>query len=967
MDNFVNAQTLAYNGQHFDVLYVLLQNNLKFPDTFDISKVTGNLREFCEVTEEVHKLIRANERRELKVILNQHKNLRHFYNFDNESALKVAIDCGSFDIFDLLLRKKFRFGSHEDPAEYYEELDVPSKKIVRDIQNKYSQPFLDKHIHILVSYSTALYDETEVDDKLDYVQRAFKLLSENLFIKIILRIVAASKNFKIVFDFNRDAVYVADPTTNSATTGIFYLSGKIFIGAKQLLNRATEHKTLAVLAHELCHFAMDVAYRNKAKPYRSDDKKTMEEFENVSKDCEEHSDEEEVISAVYAFYPQEAIHPELIVRVVHLLALYRNLPEKLTEVRKIFIKLFEFYEMKIVPELEQAVPEIEGRELKMKDKEISKFKKYAIIGGVLAIIGVIAVIVVALLLYTPNYKFNELSIEDQMIIANASIIYKDTDLKFCDLFPKGSKVYDQLLSDHILQMFKGKPLNFNDPHLHYLDDQVIHNWKNLSRKLRKKYLSSNFTFQDVSLKFKKLHKICNEAFNFLNSSQILNVLNGKKLIVNRIDKSESKFYVERIFWHEHMPEIYYEFGEKVDRKQLYKSNSIERLEFFDNFYREFTEQDIKVQITKIENTKKYTYGNIKNPEDLVVNYNKNGKLVDLVDSFFSHKSLYFNFKQAFKIANKTKMFILSAEAGTGKTETFQQFTVKIKRKFPTNWVSYIDFKDHKELYKSVKTLMDVKNMLKIIFKVTSENKFEEKIFENFFESGRLVLLWNGFDEISPDHSDDVMRILGLVRNETSNIQFICTRPLYSNQLSLKFKIVTYTLIPFNETAQENFVEIFLKSQKVENTKIPNYIKKVQKIANSTESKDNFDTPLMLIMIANLISGKKEILESENLFEIYQNFVHSKIEIWKNNSDFAKKFNSDLISKHRNFDILKVYQSFAMKSEFQLNLWSNAYFYCLKLKIMREKVPNILTNDEISRMGILYINGPKMFRFAHKTF
>jgi len=70
----------------------LLQINLTYPNSFDANKYTGRLKEFCEVTEEVHRLIISNNKEKLEEILNKYKNLRHFYNFSNESALRAAIE-----------------------------------------------------------------------------------------------------------------------------------------------------------------------------------------------------------------------------------------------------------------------------------------------------------------------------------------------------------------------------------------------------------------------------------------------------------------------------------------------------------------------------------------------------------------------------------------------------------------------------------------------------------------------------------------------------------------------------------------------------------------------------------------------------------------------------------------------------------------------------------------------------------
>ncbi|XP_070493647.1 uncharacterized protein [Chironomus tepperi] len=815
MDNKVSAQSMAFDNKHFDVLYILLQNNLTFPQSFESSECTGKLKEFCDVTEDVHKLISSNEKDKLEEILNQHQNLRHFFNFSNKSALMISLECKSFEVFDLLLSKKLRFGSHEDPAEYYEKInDYDIQRQIRDIQNKYSQPFLEKHIHTLVANSTACFDETEVKDKHDTVKRAFELLSQNIFTKIILQIVAASKNFKIVFDFNREAANVLDPTADETTQGVCYISGKMYIGAKQLLDPATEHETLAVLIHELCHFVMIQVYKNQANPYTKDDKKTMTEFEEISTICKENLEAEEIIGLVYNCYPEEDFHAELIVRVVHLLAFYRNLPEKLVEVRTKFIKLFEFYEKKIVSELQQALPEIESHHekvLEIKDKKITKFK---IISIVVTVLGILGAILIAYFLYKPTYKFNELSDEDKMSVFKAPVLYKGINLEFRDLFAKNSTIYDNLTSDHILKMINKEALDLKDPHLRYVQEQISHSWENMTEKLKFKVLNSNFTFQDESLKFEKLDEINSNLFNYLTSDQIVSVLNKQELVVHEMIKNGTKFYVERKFLNEFIREIYYNFT-------TYESNKT-----FETFYQEFISQNISDQINTIDIIKKNYY------------------FKDHVPSVY----VPLDFEKILETAIDSKMFILSGEAGTGKTITFEQFTLKFKKLFPTRWVSYIDLKDHKNLYEGVNTLDDVENMLETIFGLRSDQ--------------------------------------------------------------------------------------------------------------------SFDTPLMLGMIAELIASDEKIYETENLYEIYQRFVKKKIKIWQKKSEFGSKFVNNSITDYSSFNMMKLYQSFAIKMElFQ----EDSILVILKLKIMRQEIPMELTNDEISRMGILYINGIENAKFAHKTF
>jgi len=124
------------------------------------------------------------------------------------------------------------------------------------------------------------------------------------------------------------------------------------------------------------------------------------------------------------------------------------------------------------------------------------------------------------------------------------------------------------------------------------------------------------------------------------------------------------------------------------------------------------------------------------------------------------------------------------------------------------------------------------------------------------------------------------------------------------------------------------------------------------------------------MIAELVANDVDIYNSENLYEIFQKFVEKKVDIWKNNTEFGRKFIDDSFIKYEDFDMMKLYQLYAIRIEsqtFNYELYMLSNLIPLKLKLMRQIVPSVLTNDEISRMGILYINDNKNFKFSHSTF
>ncbi|CAG9811845.1 unnamed protein product [Chironomus riparius] len=215
---------------------------------------------------------------------------------------------------------------------------------------------------------------------------------------------------------------------------------------------------------------------------------------------------------------------------------------------------------------------------------------------------------------------------------------------------------------------------------------------------------------------------------------------------------------------------------------------------------------------------------------------------------------------------KKRLFILSSEAGAGKTVAFQQLTMRIKEKYPTKWVSYIDLKEHTMFYNASGDFEDLGGLLNNILGLSTKNEFEMKIFEELYRSGNVVLLWNGFDEISPTFNGFILDVLGNIHENSTNVQYVCTRPLYSGQLKFVSKYYPYQLIPFNNDEQIEFLTKFFQTQKVSSDKIEGYIKKVQSISERLK----FNTPLMLKLIAE-IHEYSDLFESENFYKIYEKF------------------------------------------------------------------------------------------------
>lgn len=483
----------------------------------DVNECSDELKTFIKMCEDFHEMIKLDNQEKLSEILEQNQSLRHFYNLSNNSALNTALDHKRIKIYDLLISKKLSFGPHEDTDEIYQKLKKSEKMKIRDINLKYSKEIPEKHINVLMLNTSLSFDETDEDGKRELILRAYKKLNNDSRLKIILQIVAATKIFRIFFDFYKESTYRVDPTTGSGTQGIFYFSGRIIIGAKQLLSPETENETFGALIHELGHYAMFTIYENQSDPYLSNDQAAKEEFARISRLCKERLEEQEepIIESVFNDYIPEHQPSELIVRPPHLIAYYIYEPEILQDVIVNFNEIFHHYINVIVPEMERALPEIEGR-----------------------------------LAYKSAYTFGKLPDHKKETIKNAIVSYKKVNVKLCEIFPENSDIYEKLTSEHISQLLKSEILDFNDSQFRYLVEQIKFSWKDMPKDLKEYFLLLNVNFQSQVINFKDLHDLYPETFDTLTSEQIFYVFNEGELSIGVEKLDKEIFYVERKFIYE---------------------------------------------------------------------------------------------------------------------------------------------------------------------------------------------------------------------------------------------------------------------------------------------------------------------------------------------------------------------------------------------------------------------------------
>jgi hypothetical protein len=237
------AADLAYEAQSYDTLLILLQANSRFPrNLINIGNLPVELRKFIVISRSMHEAISSGHEDEILDLLSENRNLKHFFDLNNNSAIAVSLRIEAFNIYKLLVIKNISLGQHESIDEVFQHLTESQRKQLSEINVENGQNLAPPHILKLLGNSIVGIDDDQVETRLVHVLRALQKLNAVDEIEILLKLTAAFKNFQLVFDFNRDHVQFLDPRAEAYVNGLFYFSGRIYIAAMHLLDKERAHE-----------------------------------------------------------------------------------------------------------------------------------------------------------------------------------------------------------------------------------------------------------------------------------------------------------------------------------------------------------------------------------------------------------------------------------------------------------------------------------------------------------------------------------------------------------------------------------------------------------------------------------------------------------------------------------------------------------------------------------------------------
>jgi hypothetical protein len=538
-------------------------------------------------------------------------------------------------------------------------------------------------------------------------------------------------------------------------------------------------------------------------------------------------------------YPEAQRHAELIVRVPHLLALYKNNRDQLEQCKKIFPELFDFFNEKVLKELKAELP------LMLVKQETMELNHW---------LGVIQPLIhIDLKLKSENLRIDlDAKTSILLVISNCvkltvkaihQQIQRDTKVKVESfmIFARIKSLRNEKLRDLILKAFglSTKPTVVFECEV---DDSLDDLMKVLSSFGAKERLI--FVVKDESFVNKKFRKV-------------------------EVKHKWEDFPPEthEILWKFNVN--FQGFEVKLRDMMTIPSVAFDEIPFCDLLGRRL----------KISTALSF-------PE------------IDFfVDRTFSSHGREFDFDELSDFVSVSKFALVSDEPGAGKTTTFKMLAMKLKTKFPEFWVAFVDLKKFIEVFEKQESLEASAIPRFLGEKILNLETFELELFLQLFANDRAIFLLDGIDEVCPNFKEFIVNLIKNIKMTTQNQMWISTRCHLSEEVCEALKQAQFQLKPFSKAEQRSFYQKFYEIRGTSPTEIDSYIENVEKVMDflsknrlfwSPISSDISSNPLFMKICAEIYDD--DVMRSSkngkcatlcNLFLMYEKLVDKKFNLWMN--------------------------------------------------------------------------------------
>ena len=341
---------------------------------------------------------------------------------------------------------------------------------------------------------------------------------------------------------------------------------------------------------------------------------------------------------------------------------------------------------------------------------------------------------------------------------------------------------------------------------------------------------------------------------------------------------------------------------------------------------------------------------------------------------FSNGSI--SFDVFLKKVEGRRLVLISDEAGMGKSTTLTHASFKLKAQHPDHWILRVDLHKHVESLKF--DVCDVITLLCEHFEVT-DGKFEKSLMNDLLNDGKIILMLDGLDEISPYYDKQFLVLMSELTKSPIKQIWLTMRPHLADDIERKFKEKFWELQKFSSEDQVDFMakywrtKLSTKSTDKLQTFAEHLIEQISKSIEG-ESLSLVGIPLQTRMIADIFLDdvQQNLKHETNVFELpehfdilwlFEEFMIKKIKI--TSSERGEIVGTE---KARNevedVDILGNHESLAIRLLF---LKDEEDFNSPTIILDEDFFELDVDDDQLQRYGIITVEPDSKTFFIHRTY
>jgi len=423
-------------------------------------------------------------------------------------------------------------------------------------------------------------------------------------------------------------------------------------------------------------------------------------------------------------------------------------------------------------------------------------------------------------------------------------------------------------------------------------------WSDLTSNSQENLLKKSVEFQGGKISLNQLMSAESPAANFLPFAALLQEKELK--IADPVPISNAyntSYYIGRTVRHQKAikREIFEDEGVKDSHVYLARSKQV---------YKQLCQQNQQRNVHLLQQDKsgKLLWQQSQGSLETVRRY---------IDTDSPHTYTAGELDKLLEQAQHQRVMLISNTAGMGKSTILTHLSKQIKEHFPHKWVVRIDVNDHTDALRAlIKEQIDKQKAIDFVSGKLLELKpgLELELFKQCCEQKqklRIVIMLDGFDEISPNYKQTVINLLQALRQTAVEQLWVTTRPHLREELEDELQQLSYTLEPFSEEDQVEFLTKFWilidcftnlnnKEKEEFKKKLEIYAKKlIKNLSNSISDQDAEFTsiPLQCHMLADAfvkeVKLSYESAESTpslpfklDLHELYGRFIERKYGIYQ---------------------------------------------------------------------------------------